>query len=315
MKKKIFKASIFMIILLILLYATSYIFMPKSNTQEAGMHKYEANSIVAEKENTIDVLILGDSEPYTSIIPMQIWNEYGFTSYDCCSLQQSIPESFVFLKKALKKQKPKIVIVEASNIYTGSKREEHIERLVGDMLPVFEYHNRWKTIKKDELVKKVEYNVVNDLKGYHFTKEIREGTIRNIMEPTDEKNIIPRSNKLYLKLLKHYCDKNNIKLLIVRTPTNYSWNYKSYNGIKEFSENEHIDYLELNLLNNEIGIDWKNDSKDGGDHLNYYGAVKTTRYLGKYLSNMGLLKDHRKDKEFDYWHESYKNYKKIVDEN
>ena len=40
----------------------------------------------------------------------------------------------------------------------------------------------------------------------------------------------------------------------------------------------------------ELGIDWNFDSRDGGDHLNYYGALKITDYMGNYLYNLKIKK-------------------------
>ena len=312
MRNKIIKIVAFITLLIITLLVESRIVMPKNNTEKAGIHDYEANGILAEDENTIDLIILGDSEAFTSIIPMQIWNDYGYTSYVCCSPAQTMPESITFLIKALKKQKPKMIILEASNIYNGSERDEHIQKVLEYTLPVFEYHNRWKTIKKEELFEDINYDVINDLKGYHFTKSIVKASLNDKMNPTDEVNIIPRSNKLYIKLLKKYCKSNDIELLILRTPTTYSWDYKSYNGVKEFTDKEKIEYVDMNLLNDEVKIDWERDSKDGGDHLNHFGAIKTTKYVENYLYEKNILIDHRNDEKYNSWNNSYKNYLEIV---
>ena len=313
MKTKIIKVISFTIVLIILLLITSHILMPKDNTEEAGMHDYEANGILAEKEDTIDLLVLGDSEAFTSITPMQIWNDYGYTSYVCCSTAQTMPESIIFLIKALQKQKPKMIILEASNIYTAPEREEHFTQLINYVFPVFEYHDRWKYLKENDWFGEVKYDTVNDLKGYHFTKDIKEAQPNQKMKPTDETQPIPKANKIYIKLLKKYCEMNDINLSIIRTPTTFSWDYKSYNGVKQFTDAEQIEYLDLNLMNDKLNIDWKHDSKDGGDHLNHYGAVKNTKFIGEFVKNKNLLTDHRSEGKYSDWNRSYEEYKKIVE--
>ena len=313
MKSKLIKAVVFILIFFLLLMISSRIVMPKNNSKEAGMHDYEANGIVAEKENTIDLLVLGDSEAFTSISPMEIWNEYGYTSYVCCSTEQSIPESIILLMKALKKQKPKMVILEANTIYKASKREDHLGKLLQYLIPVVEYHDRWKYLNKEDWTGEINYNIVNDFKGYHFTKEVRPAKPGDKMKYTEEVQFIPRTNKIYVKLLKKYCQDNGIYFSIIRTPTTYSWDYKSYNGVKQFTDEEQIEFIDYNIISDKINIDWDHDSKDGGDHLNHYGALKTTKFFAKYLNEKNILTDHRNEEKYKEWHDSYSNYKRIVE--
>ena len=112
--KRIIKCIIFIAIFLIILEILSKIFIPKNNTLEAGLgkRKLTASGIYTEPENTIDVLVLGDSESYTSYIPLELWNQYGFTSYVCGTPAQRLSVSLSYIKDALKTQKPKIVLLE-----------------------------------------------------------------------------------------------------------------------------------------------------------------------------------------------------------
>ena len=63
----------FMVGLLILFAVLSVIFVPKDNSRAAGMEAVQANGILGEKENTIDYIILGDSETHSSFTPMQTY--------------------------------------------------------------------------------------------------------------------------------------------------------------------------------------------------------------------------------------------------
>ena len=62
MKKIIAKSIIFLSILLIVLILLSKVFQPKNNTLEAGAEDKLADGVLAEPENTLDLIVIGESE-------------------------------------------------------------------------------------------------------------------------------------------------------------------------------------------------------------------------------------------------------------
>ena len=64
----------------------------------------------------------------------------------------------------------------------------------------------------------------------------------------------------------------------------------------------------MNLILDELALDWNTDTRDGGDHMNLSGAEKVSSYLGKYLLNTGLFVDHRADEAYAEWNESLQKY-------
>ena len=48
-------------------------------------------------------------------------------------------------------------------------------------------------------------------------------------------------------------------------------------------------------------IDWQTDTYDRGDHLNYWGAVKVTRDLGRWFRENLPLPDHRGEAAYEPW--------------
>ena len=72
-----------------------------------------------------------------------------------------------------------------------------------------------------------------------------------------------------------------------------------------------MQYIDLNI-DNIINIDWDTDSKDGGEHLNYYGALKVTNYYGQYINKFNKLESHKEDIKYAKWNSEYKTYKKTM---
>ena len=62
-----------------------------------------------------------------------------------------------------------------------------------------------------------------------------------------------------------------------------------------------IPYIDFNQKLKELGIDWKSDTLDKGDHLNLSGAHKITDYMITYLQEHYMLPDHRGDEKFTSW--------------
>lgn len=308
MKKKVLKAISFLFILLLIVIILSFICKPKDNSEEAGMHNVSANGILAEDENTIDIITVGDSEAMTAAIPMELWKNYGYTNYICGTPGQSVTETLKMTYRVTKKQKPKFLIFETNTIFFKLSPADPVKRIAEYTLPVTEYHDRWKNLNKDDFYKKTKYTHIEDLKGYNYSAVECAADTSNYMTYSEEKTAIPKFNKIYIKVLNEYCKKNNIQLILFSSPSTKNWDYSKHNSMKEFADKEKIEFLDLNVLKDEINIDWNTETRDAGDHLNYKGALKVTDYVGNYLKNKNVLQDHRKDEKYQKWNKSLEKY-------
>lgn len=316
MKKRIFinigKSLAFIGVFVCILTALSFLFVPKDNTRGAGLDDQSANAILNEKENTIDTLFLGDSESYTSFIPMKIWKEYGITSYVCGTPSQKLYYTDFFLQKAFQNQKPKLVFLETNALFRRVYFEDEFNNKLSEFFPILKYHDRWKTLQKNDWSLKKKYTYTEDAKGYIHNTTKNPASTAGYMTPTDQMEVMTDKNMAYLKKIISFCKKNNTKLILVSTPSTKNWNYKKHNTIEKIAKEYDIGYLDLNTLRKEIPIDWNNDTRDKGDHLNYYGAVKVTKYIGKYINDLKLFSDKRNDPEYRSWNDSLKKFTKKV---
>ena len=168
-------------------------------------------AVGAEPKDTIDVLVIGDSESYTSISPMDLWIRTGATSFNCGQPGQRIQETRFLLKEALKTQSPKVVLLETNVMFRDPGFIENITMSVVEPVryyfPIFRYHNLWKMFfdgKKDS--------------GYIAYKgfEIRDKAVpyegsSQYMEETDATEKIP-------EFVYHYMeDQENVQRKRCRT--------------------------------------------------------------------------------------------------
>lgn len=109
----ILKCFLFLLILLVVLYAVNSVLEPHYSFRTAywpptgTFHRfYELD------KNSIDVLFLGSSVAVNNFIPQVLYDEYGISSYNLGSEQQSILLSYYWLKEALRFQSPKVVVLE-----------------------------------------------------------------------------------------------------------------------------------------------------------------------------------------------------------
>lgn len=102
----------------------------------------------------------------------------------------------------------------------------------------------------------------------------------------------------YLDKMRRLCEEEGIQLLLVKAPSLAPQWYDGQNRqVVEYAEKYGLPYINFYELLEETGIDYETDSYDGGLHMNYSGAKKLSRYLGKYLTteNVMRVEDHRED--------------------
>ena len=109
-KRTVEKAAVLLVIFLILLLALAAFFksMALNYPEFVQSRNRPWVNIQSERDDSIDVLVLGDSESYTTFSPMEIWQQDGISSFVCGQTGQEIEETYYMLKTALRTQKPKI---------------------------------------------------------------------------------------------------------------------------------------------------------------------------------------------------------------
>ena len=295
------KTVIFIGIFVVLYYMFSYISLPSANIKQYGMYKTSLYEILGEKKNTIDVVVLGDSLVYSSVSPMDIYEKYGYTVFNCAEPAQIFSDAFKYYEIAVDNQHPKIVILGANIFFRDGDKKPYYNRwqkILKNNIPLIIYHDNWKKIFFSHIGR------VNVEKGYRLNKTIDPSVNIKYMRRTRRKSVIPDVNIKYFEKMIKIAEKNNIKIVLLGLPSQKSWSYARHNAIKDIANKYNIKYINMNLIN--LNIDWTVDTKDQGSHLNYQGAKKSSTYIGEYLKKLNILKDHRNDPKYVDWNKSHK---------
>ena len=299
MLKKILRSLIFLGLLGLLLVPVSLVLQPKNNTEEAGMYQASAAGILSQPQHSIDVLFLGDSEAYSSFVPLDLWTQAGIPSFVCSSLDQKTYETVELLQMALSCQKPRVVVLETNVLYRVYPSTDVLAPTLEAKIPALRYHDRWKSLKPTDFFSLPSYTAASPDRGYHLLLRSKAAQLEGYMKPMDEWEPLSKSNLKNLKKILRLCQENDIPLVLFSAPSPANWTMRRHNTVSDTAESLGVPYIDGNLL--DLGIDWEADTYDQGDHLNYYGAKKVTEYLGQYLQDAYSLPDRRSIAAYAPW--------------
>ena len=274
-----------------------------------------------------EVLFLGASHVLNGVFPMELWKEYGITSYNLAGHGNRMALNYWILRNALEYANPKLVVLDtfmigrddkissleqlhisSDHIPYSSLKIDMIEDLVEeegrrkDFLFKFStYHHRWNELKQEDFQKKV--NVEKGAESRINVARVQENLPVEETELLEERTI----NIDYLEQIVQLCREKEIQLLLTYLPfpDPAGWRKES-NTIKEMAKEYGVNFLDYDTLNNVVNS--STDFYDKDSHLNPSGAKKITSYLGDYITKNYSLVDYREWEEYIQWQEDYSKY-------
>ena len=268
--------------------------------------------LLSEPEDMVDVAVLGDSESYTAVSAYQLWKDAGIASYIGGQSGQWIGESYFCLKKILKRQSPKVLILETNEFFSRGDASvirdaaKSAQEFARQMFPILKYHRFWKMEPADSKLQTTIFN------GFELRVAVAPYTGGAYMHATAEKTPVTFITRYYLEAIKDLCDTHGTKLLLMTAPSPANHTMQRHNAVQALADNLGVPYLDLNLNTEELGIDWNLDTLDGGDHINYNGCRKVTVYLQQYLQAHYTLPDRRKDARYEAWNKRAAEFEKLL---
>ena len=185
-----------------------------------------------EKADTIDVLTIGDSESYTSISPLQIWKDTGYTVFVGGQSGQTMNEMLTMLETGLETQKPKVVLMETNALFRSGKDLDQLQDLVAtktaSVFPIFQYHNLWKNVIIKPKIEPVQMNN----KGFEIRRGIRpyKGTADYMQETSQEASISWMNQRIFDRIVD-LCREKGIRLVLYSAPSPVNYNTKKHNRL------------------------------------------------------------------------------------
>ena len=275
-----------------------------------------------------DLLILGNCESYESISPMTLWEEYGITSFIRGNANQLMPQSYYLLMDALKRETPKVVLINVQAMMAAEQDTEEYNRMVFDgmawgrdkwegirasamkdekmmeyIFPILRYHSRWSSLEKEDFVYSFWEKPLTSFQGYYLRADVRSAG-EFPAERRREDYTFPEENYAYLDRIRQACEERGIALVLMKAPSLYPLGVPPYEEqIQNYAEEHGLLYLNFLNLMEETGIDMSRDTYDEGLHMNVYGAEKVALYLGKVLEEMYGLEDHRDEADTAQYYE------------
>lgn len=303
--KKIIKVLIFLLLLIMFFYIFQEILIRKDDNY------YKQKNIYSLKENSIDMFIIGSSHSNNGFIPKVFDDILGLNSYNMGKTGARIEQVEFLLKEYLKKQSPKIVLIEGFSFTPIAK--EHFKVLanwafdafdfslnkiqaiisttksnrINHIFPLFEYHERWKILEKNDLQINRKYNDIN--KGWGTSNKKLEKLDDWFNKNFSKENVIREINESEKKALNNIikiCKERNIKLYIVTLPYKYQLEMNAHEMVKvnnyliqNYGSN--IKILDLNreyIKNNTNSFEFIDEG-----HLNQEGAYKYSRIVANFI--------------------------------
>lgn len=285
MKTKKKEAALFLLILFLSLYLPGKMLTPKimNDLDLSSGRNGVLPKVLSEPKNSIDLLIIGDSESYSSINPRVLKNKYGIQTYAAGQAGATIGESCTMLEKILTRQRPAVILYETNSLFRAQPDPNNpgtvITNTFEKIFPILKYHSAWKS----PFIAKYRKTYM----GFRIEKRIKPYKGGNYMakgKSSKEDARINKTNIQSLKEIKSLAEANGAKLIMYSAPSPRNYNYSKHIALTKLAAREHIEYIDMNMHAKELKMNWKKDTRDRGDHLNIYGAEKVTKFMGRYLS-------------------------------
>lgn len=296
-------------------------------------YSYEKYKPFFDEQLQFDVLFFGSSHILTAMSPMDLWNDYGITSYNFANSNERLATTYWIMQNAFDYHKPKMIVLDIGLFCSNIKYEEDKIDLLHDGFDCFPL-SLTKIRAFDDILgnNKIKYEFLFNIGKYHsrweelgeadfrtnpsWQKGIRSYTEEYMINvtPSQQNEIIYDKQALtddmlnvrYLKKIIESCHKEGIKIVFVHNPYVANTDEQmAANSVADIAEEYDISYV--NFVQIDTIIDMNTDMYNSG-HVNASGMKKLTDYMGKYLTSHYDMVDHRQDPIYNKWVQDFNTF-------
>jgi len=200
-----------------------------------------------------DVIFVGDCEVYANFSPMELFRQYGITSYIRGSSQQLIWQSYYILEETLQYETPKIVIYNVNAMRYSEPVSEEYNRLTIDKMkwsaqkvgiiqasmteeetfwsyvfPILRYHSRFDKLTSEDLT-----YFFGGRENSYFGYQLHTGVVP--VEHLPAKRPLPNYQfgdicYSYLDKMTQLCKEKGVELILIKAPSVYPYWYDEYDA-------------------------------------------------------------------------------------
>ena len=333
--KDISRALIFMMVFMLIFIFLSRVFAVNSSSSEDGMESRITTAYRGEARNSLDIVFTGNSDVYRGVSPVDLYEQTGITSA-VSGRPNNSPEMIVKdVKDILKYQEPKVIVLETDCLFSGrnpsfAKNQaavppasffEKIKSTIREAdsaiisginfyFPLIKYHDRWKKLKLSSFISHHTSFYTFSNKGMAYSDKVKPYTSDpDYMESSGTAiKTMSVENAAAFEQIYETCSQKNIRLVLITVPSANTWNISKSNAVQKLADEYGLTYYDYNRTY-PAGFDWSQDSKDGGNHLNYSAALKVTSDFGGKLQNdLGMQASRLTPELRQKWEKDYEHF-------
>lgn len=319
MKKKITMVALWLAALVCCL-----LLLNRGMRRDDSARKYGA--FFADRQG-FDVLFLGTSRVLDGVTPMELWRDYGITSYNMGNNSETLGMTRQVLETAMLTHKPRVAVIdvfyvsrEAHEAWTYAFRHLFYDALplskakiqavcatqpegerLEFLMPFSLYHGRWDEILSGKTERMVECEPFMMGSEMRLSRAVRDNYVL-----TDAVTEGELPGHQALRDIAALCRANGVEPVFMALPGHASEQEQmDMNSVARVAQELGVPFI--NMVRMGI-VDNQTDCYDWHGHLNPDGASKATAYLGAWLRENMNLPDHRADSAYAYWNENLAQY-------